>query len=295
VAERVSVAGRAGVALQHLLPQHALTSLAHRISVSRAGWVRRPLMAGFQRVFKVDLDEAEVPDQGFGSFDDFFTRALKPGTRPIADADLVSPCDGTLSQSGRIDGDRILQAKGRTFTARELLTDEDAAAPFAGGRFATIYLAPYDYHRVHVPASARLRTEIRVPGRLFSVSDTTSRSIDRLYARNERMVALFDTDFGPMAVVMVAAMLVAGIETVWDAGGPLRPERRITRRDFEAPVELTSGDELGRFHWGSTVVLLTGPEAPDWSDELRPGRRMRLGEALTARSERNSNGSPTSE
>ncbi|MBY6205251.1 archaetidylserine decarboxylase [Halomonas denitrificans] len=295
MADRVSAAGRAGVALQHLLPQHALTALAHRISVSRAGWVRKPLMAGFQRVFDVDLEEAEVPAEGFGSFDDFFTRALKPGVRPIADADLVSPCDGTLSQSGRIDDGRILQAKGRIFTVRELLTDKDAATPFAGGRFATIYLAPYDYHRVHMPASARLQSEIRVPGRLFSVSDTTSRSIDRLYARNERMVALFDTDFGPMAVVMVAAMLVAGIETVWDAGGPHRPGRRVSRRDFDAPVALAAGDELGRFHWGSTVVLLTGPDAPDWSDALRPGRRMRLGEALTERSGRNSNDSPSSE
>ncbi len=295
MAERISVAGRAGVALQHLLPQQALTSLASRVSVSRAGWVRRPLLAGFQRLFDVDLDEAEVPAEGFDSFDAFFTRALKPGARPLADADLVSPCDGTLSQCGRIDGDRILQAKGRTFTAEALLTDEAAAASFAGGRFATIYLAPYDYHRVHVPANARLRTEIRVPGRLFSVSDTTSRSIDRLYARNERMVALFDTDFGPMAVVMVAAMLVAGIETVWDADGPHRPERRITRRDFDVPLDLIAGDELGRFHWGSTVVLLTGADAPDWSTALRPGRRMRLGEALTVASERNSTTSSPSE
>lgn len=255
--------------------------MARRISTARAGWIRRPLMGGFQRVFDVNLSEAEVPDQGFDSFDAFFTRALKPDVRRLADADLISPCDGTLSQFGRIESGRVFQAKGREFTTAELLADEAAAGPFADGRFATIYLAPYDYHRVHMPCDAVLLSEIRVPGRLFSVSDTTSQLIDRLYARNERMVALFDTDRGPLAVVMVAAMLVAGIETAWDGPGRLRPARQVERRDFGTPRTFSAGDELGRFHWGSTVILLTGSEGPDWSPELAPGRTMRLGEALT--------------
>ncbi len=280
---------RLGVSLQHLLPQRALTALAHRVSNARAGWVRRPLIAGFRSLYDVNLDEAVVPDEGFESFNAFFTRALKPDARPLADigGGLLCPCDGTLSQAGSITagdrGGRIVQAKGRDYSVAELLADADAAKDFSGGRFATIYLAPYDYHRVHVPCDATLRTELRVPGRLFSVSDATSRNIDRLFARNERMVALFDTPHGPMAVVMVAAMLVAGIETVWDAGLRLRPERGVTRIEFEPSVPLSAGAELGRFHWGSTVIVLTGRNAPGWIDGLEPGRRMRLGEALTGR------------
>ncbi|NKI35907.1 phosphatidylserine decarboxylase [Wenzhouxiangella sp. XN79A] len=278
---------RLGVSIQHLLPQRALTALAHRISTARAGWIRRPLIAGFRRLYEVDLDEAVVPASGFDSFDSFFTRALKPDARPPASVGtgLLCPCDGTLSQAGPIfeepSGGRIVQAKGRDYSLAELLADEKAAEAFTGGRFATVYLAPYDYHRVHVPCDATLRTEIRVPGRLFSVSDATSRHIDRLFARNERMVALFDTAHGPMAVVMVAAMLVAGIETVWDAGLRLRPGRDVARIDFDPTVRLSAGAELGRFHWGSTVIVVTGRDAPDWVDGLVPGRRMRLGEALT--------------
>ena len=278
---------RLGVSLQHLLPQRALTALAHRVSNARAGWVRRPLIAGFRSLYDVNLDEAVVPDEGFEAFNAFFTRALKPDARPLDDVGrgLLCPCDGTLSQIGAItdggDGGRILQAKGRDYCVAELLADANAAKDFTGGRFATIYLAPYDYHRVHVPCDASLKTELRVPGRLFSVSEATSLHIDRLFARNERMVALFDTANGPMAVVMVAAMLVAGIETVWDPGLRLRPERDVTRTEFDPSVPLSAGAELGRFHWGSTVIVLTGRDAPDWIDGLAPGRRMRLGEALT--------------
>lgn len=274
---------RLGVGLQHVLPQRTLTALAQRISTSRSASIRSPLMAGFQRVFDVDLDEAEVPEDGFDSFNAFFTRALKPGVRPLADAALICPCDGTLSQAGPIaSGGRIVQAKGRDYSVAELLTDEQAARDFEGGRFATIYLAPYDYHRVHVPCDATLVREIRVPGRLFSVSDATSQHIDRLFARNERMVALFETESGPMAIVMVAAMLVAGIETVWDPALRLRPAASVQSFDFSpGQVRLAAGQELGRFHWGSTVILLTGRDAPEWVSDLAHGRRMRLGEALT--------------
>lgn len=292
--EPSSPLARLGVSLQHLLPQQALTALAHRISVARAGWVRRPLIGGFRKLYEVNLDEAVVPDDGFDCFDAFFTRALRPGARPLdqSGSGLLCPCDGTLSQAGQITNTvaegagsgRIVQAKGRDYSVAELLADEAAADAFRGGRFATIYLAPYDYHRVHMPCDATLESELRVPGRLFSVSDATSQHIDRLFARNERMVTLFDTAHGPMAVVMVAAMLVAGIETVWDAGQRLRPGRDVERIDFDPALSLGAGAELGRFHWGSTVIVLTGRDAPPWSEDLIPGRRMRLGQTLTAAS-----------
>lgn len=274
---------RAGVLHQYVLPQQALTALAHRISTANAGWIRAPLIGGFSRLYPVDRSEALEPETGYASFDEFFTRALKPGARSFPDdpSVVVSPSDGTLSQFGQIEAGRMVQAKGRTFSADELIGDSELARPFSGGRFATVYLAPHDYHRVHMPAAGTLHTEIRIPGRLFSVSDRTSRVIDGLYARNERMVALFDTDRGPLAVVMVAAMLVAGIETVWGGPANLRPERALRIHPARAPVTIDRGAEMGRFHWGSTVVVLTGPDFPDWSDTLTPGQLVRLGQAMS--------------
>ena len=234
-------------------------------------------------MFPVDLAEARVPEGGFESFDAFFTRALRPGARPMPEdpGALACPCDGTLSQCGPISDGRIVQAKGRDFTVSELLAGDPRAADYEGGRFLTVYLAPHDYHRVHAPVDGRLVSEIRVPGRLFSVSAATGRVIDRLYARNERMVALFETDEGPIAVIMVAAMLVAGIETTWDPHGERRPGRRVRRLDPDPAPRLARGEELGRFHWGSTVVLLAGPGHRAWRSGLVPGRTMRLGEPLT--------------
>lgn len=274
---------RAGVWHQYALPQQALTAMANRISTARSRWIHGPLIRGFTRLYPVDRGEAVEPEGGYRSFDEFFTRALKPGARAFPDnpETVVSPSDGTLSQRGQIESGRMLQAKGRTFSADTLIGDAELARPFSGGRFATIYLAPHDYHRVHMPATGTLHTEVRIPGRLFSVSDRTSRVIDGLYARNERMVALFDTDRGPLAVVMVAAMLVAGIETAWGGPGNLRPERALRIHPARAPLTLERGAELGRFHWGSTVVVLTGPDFPDWSDTLAPGRPVRLGQAMS--------------
>lgn len=267
---------------QYLLPRNALTALAHGVSNCRAGWVRRPLISAFSRMFRVDLSETESPAGGYRSFDEFFTRALKPGARPLAGnpPDPVCPCDGTVSQLGRLDADRLIQAKGLDYTAGDLLGSPDLAPPFQGGRFLTVYLAPADYHRVHMPITARLLTEVRVPGRLFSVSESTTRVIPQLFARNERMAAVFDTAFGPLAVVMVAAMLVAGIETVWDPQGVRRPGDTAQRRHFSEPVRLERGAELGRFHWGSTVILLTTDAFPPWADGLQPGSRVRMGQAI---------------
>lgn len=267
---------------QYLLPQHLLTRLATAASHSRA--LRRPLIGAFTRLYPVALDECVSPPEGYRCFDDFFTRALEPDARAFPDdADIpVSPCDGILSRAGAVRDGSIIQAKGRSYTVAELLGRREFAGPFADGGFITIYLAPHDYHRVHMPVAGRLVAEVRIPGRLFSVSEATTRVVDRLFARNERMVAMFETPGGPVAVVMVAAMLVAGIETVWGGPGDVRPGRQARVAHPDREIGLARGAELGRFHWGSTVIVLTPPGAPEWRDSLVPGRRMTLGEPLCA-------------
>jgi phosphatidylserine decarboxylase len=267
---------------QYVLPKKALTRMAWWLSRCRWRWLNQPLMAVFVQLFQVRLDEAEKSELShYDCFNDFFTRALKADARPLADPSiaLISPCDGTISQVGRLNGDAIIQAKGHDYSAAALLGSNDWAAPFRDGHFITIYLAPSDYHRVHSPVAGRLRGERRVPGQLFSVSDATTRAVPDLFARNERMVALLDTDQGPVAVVMVAAMLVAGIETVWGGPEDRRPGNRVDTRHPENVV-LPRGGELGRFHWGSTAIVLTPASAPAWRESLSPGRRIRLGQAL---------------
>lgn len=266
---------------QHLLPQQLLTAGANRISNSTR--LARPLIAGFRRVFDIDLAEYQVPEQGFSCFNQFFTRALKDDARTFPEdrATIASPCDGQVSQIGRVEAGRLLQAKGRDYGLDELLADDEWAQRLAGGHFATIYLAPYDYHRVHLPFDGELKRELRVPGKLFSVSATTARTVDRLFARNERMVALFETEHGPAAVVMVAAMLVAGIETPWSGPDATRPGRQLQARDFDPPRPMQRADELGRFHWGSTVVLVTAARAPGWRSSLAADQRVRLGQPLS--------------
>lgn len=266
---------------QYLLPKQLMTRAAWALSTCRWRWLNQPLMRLFAQLFQVRLEEAERSDPAdYDCFNDFFTRALKADARPLAESVLVSPCDGTISQVGSLDGDTLIQAKGFDYSAAALLGSEDWAAPFVDGRFITIYLAPSDYHRVHSPIAGRLAGERRIPGSLFSVSDATSRAIPGLFTRNERMVAMLDTDQGPVAVVMVAALLVSGIETVW--GGPLdrRPGPSVETRTPEN-IELIQGGELGRFHWGSTAIILTRASAPAWRESISPGRRIRLGQALT--------------
>ena len=268
---------------QFLLPQKLLTRCAHRISNSRADWIRKPLIGWFARTYGVNLDEAESSRlDDYPSFDAFFTRALKPRARPMPAGEHipVSPCDGTVSQLGTINSGRILQAKGIHYSPSGLLGSAELAEPFAGGRFLTIYLAPADYHRVHMPIGGRLLTEMRIPGRLFSVSEATTRVIPGLFTRNERMAALFDTAHGPMAVVMVAALLVGGIETAWGDRTSRRPGTAMRRMDPGEAVVLPRGEEMGRFHWGSSVVLLTTADFPVWSGALEPGGRIQLGTPL---------------
>ena len=267
---------------QYLLPKQLLTALAWRLSTCRAGWFRRLFISVFVRLFGVDLSEAERTEPSeYDCFNDFFTRSLKPGARALADKHhlMVSPSDGTISQLGRLREDTIIQAKGLDYSAAELLGSEQRAAPFANGHFITVYLAPRDYHRVHSPIAGHVTEEIRIPGELFSVSATTVRAVPRLFSRNERMIAMLDTAHGPVAVVMVAAMLVAGIETVWGGPADRRPDRAIR----VTPVDrhfLDRGAELGRFHWGSTVIVLTPEDFPRWQDDLAPGRRVKMGEGV---------------
>jgi len=278
-----SLPARLKAAPQYLLPQKALTALAWRLSTCRWRWFSQPFIGVFARLFGVDLGEAERKNPAdYDCFNDFFTRALDVDARPLADDShrLVCPADGTVSQLGRIRGDTILQAKGIDYSAAGLLAGERRAAAFADGRFFTVYLSPRDYHRVHSPVAGRVVEEVRVPGRLFSVSASTTRAVPRLFARNERMVAMLETEAGPVAVVMVAAMLVAGIETAWGGPDDRRPGRDVRAREIGGHA-LARGAELGRFHWGSTVIVLTPPGFPEWHPDLRPGQRVRMGQALS--------------
>jgi phosphatidylserine decarboxylase len=265
--------------LQHSLPQHALSRLTGWLAErERPRWLRQLVLRAFVRRYGVDLAEALPSDlAAFPTFNAFFTRALKPGARPLDDARVVAPVDGRISQLGRCDGDSVLQAKGRHYSLRALLGGDDAAAaPYRGGGFATIYLAPRDYHRVHMPCEGRLVATRYVPGRLFSVNPVTTAGVDRLFARNERLVCHFEGAAGPFAVVLVGAMIVAAIETVWcgrvrrDSGAPLPPR----------PLTLAQGAELGRFCLGSTVILLFPPDTVTWAAPLRAGATVRMGTAL---------------
>ncbi len=270
--------------LTYVLPHRALSSLARRLAYSGHPRVRRWLIDTVTRKFGVDLSEAENPDPAsYATFNAFFTRALKAGVR-IPDPDpraVLMPADGRVSQCGRIEDGRIFQAKGRSFTAAELLADEDAASPFANGLFATVYLSPKDYHRVHMPWTGTLRETVHVPGRLFSVGPAAVQLVPRLFARNERLVCHFDTTFGPMAVVMVGALLVSGVETVWSGIEIPRYGDTVTVKDYRgANVTIERFAEMARFNYGSTVIVLL----PEGVATLAPGlgaeTAVRLGERL---------------
>jgi phosphatidylserine decarboxylase len=265
------------------LPQHLLSRIVHALMRSTAlPGLRLAFMRWFVGRFGVVLTDAEQPMlEAYPSFNAFFTRALRPGLRPLADG-IVSPADSRVSQHGRIDAGRIFQAKGRGFSALELLGGGAAdAAPFATGEFATLYLSPRDYHRVHMPLDGELKAMVHVPGRLFSVSPRTTRAVDRLFARNERVAFLFDTAAGRMAYVMVGALFVSSIETVWS--GEVTPPAgdRIRRWDY-APGQhrFRKGDELGRFNMGSTVILLFEPGRITWDAALAPEAVLRVGQRI---------------
>ena len=274
------------ILIQYLIPHHLLSRLTGLLAASETRWLKNLFILRFIAAYRVNMSEAAEPDpRQYSCFNTFFTRALKPGARPFAPAPnaVLSPADGAISAIGAIHDDMVFQAKGHTFSLTALLGgDSQRAAPFRNGSFATVYLSPKDYHRVHIPLGGTLREMIYVPGRLFSVNQTTAENIPGLFARNERAVCLFDTPNGPMAVVLVGAMIVAAIETVW-AGkvAPAPGGLQVTDYRYATPrVQLNKGDELGRFLLGSTAIVLFGPGVVTWRADLGSGAAVRMGEQI---------------
>ncbi|MBB3167234.1 archaetidylserine decarboxylase [Simiduia aestuariiviva] len=271
--------------LQYLIPQHALSRAAGWLAETPIPWIKDPFTRWFVDRYDVNMSEAlEEDPTRYACFNDFFTRALKPGMRPIdTDSDsIVSPADGAISQLGDVELGRVFQAKGQDYSLTELLGgDPEAAQPFMGGKFATVYLSPKDYHRVHMPLAGKLIEMVYVPGDLFSVNEATADEVPRLFARNERLVCFFETDAGPMALVLVGAMIVAAIETVW--AGQVTPYRRAIRRtryDTQQTVALKKGEEMGRFKLGSTAIVVFGPGVMNWSEDYRAGTPTVMGTKL---------------
>jgi len=274
-------------ALTYVLPHRLLSSLARRLAYSTNAAIKQWLIDAVTRKFGVDLSEAAQPDpRAYPTFNAFFTRALKPGAR-VADPDpnaLLMPADGHISQCGDIVDGRIFQAKGQSFTAAELLGSEADAAPFRDGVFATVYLSPRDYHRVHMAWTGTLRETVHVPGRLFSVGTAAVADVPRLFARNERLVCHFDTDFGPMVQVMVGALLVSGVETVWSGEEIPAYGDAITRKDYRGKgIALQRFAEMARFNYGSTVIVLLPKGAAALAANLVAESPVRLGQALATR------------
>ena len=268
---------------QYLLPQHGLSRLILAATRVRAAWFKNWTIRGFLKLYRVDMTEAAESDPyRYGSFNEFFTRALKAGVRPVAndDAAVASPVDGCVSEAGTIDRDRLLQAKGRYYGLTDLLAAQPWASRFEGGSYATIYLAPFNYHRVHMPLRGELKETVYVPGRLFSVNAVTARHVPALFARNERVLTLFDTGaIGQFAMVLVGALNVGSMATVW-AGDITPAARRVVTRIPGPPTTLEKGAELGRFNMGSTVILLFEPNRARWHREVHAGSVVRLGQSL---------------
>ena len=272
---------------QYLAPKRALTAFAGFVAGGRWGAVTTAIIRRFVARYGVDMNEAVQPDIGaYRSFNDFFTRALRPQVRPLAEADLLCPVDGAISQFGAIDRDRLFQAKGHRYTLSALLGGDAAlAAPFADGHFATLYLSPRDYHRIHMPCAGRLTQMIHVPGDLFSVNPATAQAVPGLFARNEGVVCVFEGEAGPFVMVLVGAAIVGSMATVWHGVvNPPRPGRiRQWRYGAETPVVLARGAEMGRFLLGSTVVMVLPPGPLRFNPDWAPGRSIRMGEAMAQR------------
>ncbi len=275
------------ILLQYLLPQHLLSRVMGKLASGK--FLKNTLIKLFIRRYRVDMSQAEISAiQEFENFNTFFTRALKPGARPLAQDPnaILCPADGAISGIGAIEQDRLPQAKGRYYTIAELLADESYATKFEGGCFATVYLSPRDYHRVHMPLEGRLIKTLYVPGKLFSVNRVTADSIPNLFARNERLVCIYDTPVGSMALVLVGAMIVAGIETVWAGEVCPNKERSVKAADFSAhspPVQLATGAEMGRFKLGSTVIVLFEPGAVVMEPQLNVDSSVQMGQVLAKR------------
>jgi phosphatidylserine decarboxylase len=284
---RPGAGGRAFVALQRLLPQHGISRIVLALTRSRSPAFKNALIKLFVRGFKPDMSDAVLTDPtAYPSFNEFFTRELREGTRPI-DADpaaIISPVDGTVSEAGSLDDDRLLQAKGHHYTLRALLAGNAGwERTFAGGSFATIYLAPYNYHRIHMPLPGELRESFYVPGKLFSVNRTTAQLVPGLFSINERVFCGFDAGGTPWAIILVGALNVGSMATVWHGDVTPRKHREVTPlpvTDLLSPITLPKGAEMGRFNMGSTIILLLPPGAASWKDSLVAGRTLRLGERI---------------
>ena len=273
---------RLAVLPQYLLPKQALTTLAGKFASARLGGLTTSVIRWFVGRYNVNMAEAANPDiASYTSFNDFFTRALKPGARPLASADLICPVDGAISQFGPIAKDQVFQAKGHYSTTALVGGDAAAAARFDNGHFATLYLSPRDYHRIHMPCAGELTRMVHVPGDLFSVNPTTARGVPGLFARNERVVCFFESAQGPFVLVLVGATIVGSMATVWH--GQVNPPRTGTLRQWDyakGQVSLQQGEEMGRFLLGSTVVMLF-PQGPlQFNPQWSPTRPIQLGESM---------------
>ena len=268
------------ILLQRLAPQHALSRFAGWVSTCRNRTLKNWILRRFIKKYHVDLTQAQLENiDDYPTFNAFFTRQLKPALRPIANASnqIASPADGTVSQIGYIQENTLLQAKGFDYDLPTLVGNPQEAQKFINGAFATLYLSPKDYHRVHMPFPGKLRQTIYIPGQLFSVNKQTTHAIPNLFTRNERLVCIFDTAIGPMAVILVGAMLVGSIETVWDSH---IATGNLTQRTYDNGIELTHGAELGLFKMGSTVILLFGKDKVTWSEELKEDATLRMGQLI---------------
>ena len=277
---------RLAVLPQYLLPKQALTTLAGKFASARLGGITTSVIRWFVGRYNVNMAEAANPDiASYTSFNDFFTRALKPGARPLAQADLICPVDGAISQFGPIAKDQVFQAKGHTYSTTALVGgDAAAAARFDNGHFATLYLSPRDYHRIHMPCAGELTRMVHVPGDLFSVNPTTARGVPGLFARNERVVCFFESAQGPFVLVLVGATIVGSMATVWH--GQVNPPRTGQLRQWDytpGQVALRQGEEMGRFLLGSTVVMLF-PKGPlQFNAHWATARPIQLGESMAQR------------
>ena len=270
---------------QYLIPQHVLSLVMYRVTRCEVVWFKNLIISTIIKQYRVNMAEAaEMNLDSYSSFNAFFTRLLRNGVRPISESEIVSPVDGVVSQVGLVTSGQIVQAKGHEYSVLALLGDDDAVtSEFVGGQFATIYLSPKDYHRIHMPVTGTLRKMRYIPGKLFSVSPRTVRAVPDLFARNERVAVTFDTDFGPIVVVLVGAIFVGSMETIW--AGQITPNYgKVIQQwtyDGEQAITIEKGQEMGRFNMGSTVVVLVGKDAALFNDQVEAEATIQIGNAMS--------------
>ncbi|SMF51611.1 phosphatidylserine decarboxylase [Alteromonadaceae bacterium Bs31] len=280
----MNVKALAFVGLQYLVPQHTLSRLIGCLAACKWPWLKNLLINRFADTYDVNMAEAQQEDPSeYASFNDFFCRALKAEARPLAEAPhILCPADGVISEIGLIEQSTIYQAKGKSFTTAALLGGEERlASEFIDGSYCTVYLSPKDYHRIHMPVAGELEKMIHVPGALFSVNPSTVENVDALFAKNERLVCIFKTELGPMALVLVGAMIVASIETVWSGEvAPRKNKTSVFDYGSQTPISLERGTEMGRFKLGSTVIMLFPKDAIEWAEHMKAALPVCMGETM---------------